>query len=261
MNYHFEPELFLQLGGVTEFTFPGQQITLRAGEVCIVPKGLPHGEVVRSDSEPFENVVVSFYNGAVDLHVAHEQNGGAPRADDVQFYTTDLLRDLVSYLDRIAEFHHSNARENGRVIKGLLLAEFSLLQNLVQARESRPAATHDIVAHCKWLIQHNLQEDDLCVESLANELGCTPNHLSKLFHQKVGERIVERINRMRIESAMDALRSTRLPIKAVAVGCGYSDANYFSRVFRQSTGMSPQQFRNCPLKRAPVAESLRAIAL
>lgn len=241
--YHFKPEMFVQLGGVTEFTFPHQVITLHPGDVCIVPKGMPHGETVRSGVEPFENVVISFYNDTIDIHVAHERSPGKPRAEDVQFYTTDLFPDLVSYLDRIAEFNHSNPKSNMGAIKGLILAEFSLLLGLIEAPDSHRPSASDTVSHCKWLIQHNLQEEDLCLESLAAELGCSPNYLSKLFHRKVGERIVERINRLRIQSAIDALKCTRLRVKAIAAGCGYSDANYFCRVFRQSTGFSPQRFR------------------
>ncbi|MBI5423977.1 MAG: AraC family transcriptional regulator [Opitutae bacterium] len=243
MPYHFKPELFIQLAGVTEFEFPEQRVTLRAGEVCIVPKGMPHGETVRADGEPFENVVVSYYNNTVDVHVAHEVAPGVPRADDVHFFTTDLFQDLITYLDRICEFHDSNPVVNALAIKGLLLAEFSLLRTLVATPASHRPASTDPVALCEWLIQHNIQVDTLSVESLAREVGCSSNHLSKIFHRATNERIVERINRLRIQNAIDALSRTRLSVKTIAASCGFADANYFARVFRQATGRSPQQYR------------------
>jgi len=243
MHYHFKPELFVQLGGVTEFTFPDERFTLRPGEVCIVPKGMPHGEVARGDAERFENLVVSFYNDRVDIHVAHEALPGFPRADEVHFFTTDLYGDLIAFLDRVCELHHSDAVANATAIKGLLLAEFSLLLTTIEAPTAHLPATTDTIALCHWLVQHNLQEDDLSVESLATELGCSPNHLSKLFHRRTGERLVEHITRLRIQNAIDALRHSRLSVKAVAAACGFSDANYFARVFRQATGRSPQEFR------------------
>lgn len=243
MPYHFRPEMFIQLGGVTEFSFPDQHISLHPGEVCIVPKGMPHGEFVRAGREPFENVVVSYYNNTIDIHVAHEVSPGRPRADDVHFFTTSLFHDLISYLDRICEFHDSDPEVNALAIKGLFLAEISLLRTIVGTPDFHRPATTDPVALCQWLILHNLQVEDLSLESLAGEIGCSPNHLSKIFHRVTGERIVEHINRLRIKSAIDALGRTRLSIKAISASCGFGDANYFARVFRQATGRTPQQYR------------------
>lgn len=243
MPYHFKPELFVQLGGFTEFTLPDQRFTLRPGEVCVIPKGMPHAERVGDLDTSFENIVVSYYNDTIDVHLAHQMEGGRPGADNVQFFTTDLFQDLVAYLDRICDFHYSNPDINALAIKGLFLAEFSLLRTLVVTPEAHRPTTTDPVSLCAWLIQHNIQVDTLCVESLADEIGCTPNHLSKIFHRATGERIVERINRLRIQNAIDALNRTRLSVKAVAAGCGFGDPNYFARVFRQATGRSPQQYR------------------
>lgn len=244
MHYHFQPELFVQLGGVTEFSFPNEKFTLRAGEICVVPKGMPHGEFVVGEPGPFENVVVSFYNDTIDVHVAHEVERGCPAADEVHFFVTDLYPDLIAYLDRICELQHRDAVENDDAIRGLLLAEFSLLLTTVRTPTAHPPASMDTISLCRWLIQHNLQDEGLGLETLAAELNCSPNYLSKLFHEKVGERLVEYINRMRVQNAVKTLSHSRLSVKSVAVACGFSEANYFARVFRQATGRSPQQFRN-----------------
>ncbi len=244
MHYHFQPELFVQLGGETEFSFPDDHFILRAGEICVVPKGMPHGEVARGGPEAFENVVVSFYNDTIDVHVAHEVEPGCPAADEVHFYVTDLYPDLIAYLDRVCELQHRDATENAGAIRGLLLAEFSLLRTMVHTPTAHPPAAADTISLCRWLVQHNLQDETLGLETLAAELNCSPNYLSKLFHEKAGERLVEYINRMRIQNAVKALSHTRLSVKSVAAACGFSEANYFARVFRQATGRSPQQFRN-----------------
>lgn len=243
MPFHFRPELFVQLGGVTEFTFPDQAFTLYPGEICIVPKGMPHGEVVAGNGEPFENIVVSYYNGMIDIHLAREVTPGIPSAVEIKFFKTDFFSTMVSYLESICEFHHCDPHVNGLAIKGLLLAEFSLLTSLVDHAGTHVGSNADLVSLCQRLIHHNLQDELLSVQTLAAELGCTPNHLSAVFHRETGERVTERINRLRIQYAIDALRSSRLSIKAIAIGCGYSGSNYFCRVFRQATGRSPGQFR------------------
>ncbi|HEX9781106.1 MAG TPA: helix-turn-helix transcriptional regulator [Opitutaceae bacterium] len=255
MQYHFKPEIFLQLGGLTEFTFPHESLMLESGSICIVPKGMPHGEFVRAEREPFENVVISYYSGMIDIHLAHEVAPGEPGADAVYLYTTDLFDDLVSYVDRICELHDSARERNELAIKGLLLAEFALLLSLVETRGAHRPSTTDTVSLCQWLIQHNIQEEELSVQSLADEIGCSPGHLSKLFHRTTGERLVERINRLRIRCASDALVRTRLSVKSIAAACGFGDAAYFARVFRQATSRSPRQFRIHALRNARAPES------
>jgi len=51
------------------------------------------------------------------------------------------------------------------------------------------------------------------------------------------------INQLRIQQAFSLLRHTSLSIAEIASRCGYTDADYFSRVIRRTTGYSPLQFR------------------
>ena len=46
MHYHYRPEIFLQIHGRTVFRFPREHFELGPGEICIVPAGTPHGEIV-----------------------------------------------------------------------------------------------------------------------------------------------------------------------------------------------------------------------
>lgn len=50
------------------------------------------------------------------------------------------------------------------------------------------------------------------------------------------------------------MRLTELPIKAIAVQCGYPNQLYFSQAFKKSYGLSPQEWRkqNCSKTELPV---------
>jgi AraC-like DNA-binding protein/mannose-6-phosphate isomerase-like protein (cupin superfamily) len=244
MAYHFKPELFVQLGGETEFFFPDQRFVLGPGEICVMPKGVPHGEIARAaGSKAFENVVVCYYNETVAIHVAHESPPGRPMVDDIHFYTTDLYHELVEYLNRAGELRFRDRAACATAIKGLLLAELSLLLALVEEQDAARYSESEKVFRCQWLIRNNLEDAGLGVESLAHELRCSPGHLSKLFLRETGERIVEYITRARLANAIDAVRHTTLSVKEIATACGFNDPNYFTRVFRKATGRSPVQYR------------------
>lgn len=243
MAYHFKPELFIQRQGATDFSFPDRNFRLDAGEICIMPKGVPHGEVARSEGRTFENVVVCYYNETVAIHVAHADAGGRPFVDDIYFYTTPFFQDLVEYLNRICELRFTRTPACDTAIKGLMLAELALLQAIVEGSAAGRFSETERVFRCQWLIRNNIADCDLSVERLSGELHCSPNHLSKLFHEQTGERIVEYITRVRVGNALDALRHTSLSVKEIAAASGFNDPNYFARVFRKSTGRSPVEFR------------------
>lgn len=243
MQYHFKPELFIQLGGETEFFFPDQRFVLGPGEICVMPKGVPHGEIARAAGKPFENIVVGYYNETIAVHVAHESPPGRPIVDDIHFYTTDLFTELVEYLNRASELRFHDRAACATAVKGLLLAECSMLLALVEEQDASRYSESEKIFRCQWLIRNNLHDAGLGVESLAAELRCSPSHLSKLFQRETGERIVGYMTRIRLMNAVDAIRHTTHSMKEIATACGFNDPNYFTRVFRKATGRSPVQYR------------------
>lgn len=59
----------------------------------------------------------------------------------------------------------------------------------------------------------------------------------------MGLRPIAYINQKRIERAQLALIATNRSIKRVAYEAGFQDANYFSRLFKKQTGVSPLAYR------------------
>lgn len=83
----------------------------------------------------------------------------------------------------------------------------------------------------------------LNVESLAEQVHYSSAHLSAMFRQETGITIGEALFRTRISAAMEMLRSTEETVSAIARKSGYTDVQYFSRVFKRFTGITPLQYR------------------
>ncbi len=85
--------------------------------------------------------------------------------------------------------------------------------------------------------------DRLYVEQIAEAVHYSPAHLSVLFRQETGMTLGDALLRTRLRNAMDLLRATSLPVSAIAQQTGYPDVQYFSRTFKQHTGLTPLEYR------------------
>ena len=83
----------------------------------------------------------------------------------------------------------------------------------------------------------------LSLESLAARFAVNKNYLSNRFHKEVGMTLTDYINQTRIHRAVRLLEKTPLPLQEIAEQCGFSDANYFTRIFKKVNGMSPNEYR------------------
>ena len=74
-------------------------------------------------------------------------------------------------------------------------------------------------------------------------LYISPYYLSRLFRRVTGQSIVDYINARRIEAAQKLLETTELSIGSVAEQTGFASAAHFRRVFRETMGVGPLQYR------------------
>jgi AraC-like DNA-binding protein len=92
------------------------------------------------------------------------------------------------------------------------------------------------------LIEQHAEQSEVPLSALAERVGYTPDHLGELFHKDLGLTPVAYRTQVRLQRARDLLKATPMPISEVARDAGFPDANYFSRIFRRSFGVSPRDF-------------------
>ncbi len=243
MHFHFKPEIFFQIKGWTKFTFPGENLTLKPGEVCILPAGTPHHEEIFSDGGSFRNLVVGFYSNAISLHLAFEVSPGKPEIEVIEFYDAPNLDLFLNLTNSLVDSERSRAQSKSKLIKGLSISLFALLKSLVETGSEEINKDIGKVFQTKWIIREQISNTKLNVKSLAERLQCSPDYLSHLFHSQTGEKLIHYIQRMRIEGAALALETTPLYVSEIAWSSGFSDAAYFARVFKKFMNVSPQDYR------------------
>jgi two-component system response regulator YesN len=86
----------------------------------------------------------------------------------------------------------------------------------------------------------------ICLEDIAQELNVSPFHLSHVFSQESSFSLFSYLMDLRMQKAKQLLLEGKLIIADIAYRVGYSDSNYFSKVFRRYYGKSPSEFSTNP---------------
>lgn len=81
------------------------------------------------------------------------------------------------------------------------------------------------------------------VSNLLKEMPFSPWYQRKLFKEATGITPTQYLNKLRINYACTLLASSAMPIKVIALSCGFEDPYYFSRLFKSIMKMSPAQWR------------------
>lgn len=111
-------------------------------------------------------------------------------------------------------------------------------ETCVQKKENK-----NVIENIMEYIQKHYYEN-INVSELAEMYYLNDTYLSTLFKEKTGWTLKSYLESVRIEKAKSLLKSRDYTIAYVASAVGYTDPNYFSKVFKRYTDLTPRQFRD-----------------
>lgn len=115
----------------------------------------------------------------------------------------------------------------------------------------RYAEIDEVIAY----IHKNIYEP-LPLSLLANYIGYSPYHFSRIFKERIGLPPLYYVSSLRLEKAKDLLLHTHLSIRDIALEIGQQSLGTFTTRFTERVGVSPSNFRN---SRDEVNERLLAL--
>ena len=110
-------------------------------------------------------------------------------------------------------------------------------------RDRREDQSETVVSKAKTYMEENYQRD-ISLDDVSREVDVSPYYFSKLFKEEAGENYIEYLTRLRMDHAKQLLKDRSLSIKEISLESGYADPNYFSRIFKKHTGMTPREWRD-----------------
>lgn len=190
------------------------------------------------------------------------------------------IRDTVQYLDTyynagaeqhhwqlsFSQYHFENDHEVTELINKLIrvcsgqdkakdiyadLHLKELLIRLIQTQHLRQTAAISTASNNQNRLSYVLNyinehlTEKIAVDALSRKAYLSRNMFFKWFKEQFGITPLEYINRERVKLAKQLLSEPKHNVNTVSKLCGFSDVNYFVRIFKKTEGTTPKAYQSC----------------
>ena len=109
-------------------------------------------------------------------------------------------------------------------------------------RDQKEDQSNSAVKKAMFYIQENYSRD-ISLDDVSSQVNISPYYFSKIFKEETGENFIEYLTRVRIDKAKELLVDANVSVKEAGIQSGYSDPNYFSRIFKKQMDMTPSEYK------------------
>ena len=160
------------------------------------------------------------------------------------YYVIKNCEEIAPLIERIARGFRKEKTESNEFLMKISAIEMMITLNYYINRDDKVAAfraSGRLMQAVEWIQEHYM--DPINLEEVAADAGVSSRYLRKYFSEIMGKTCVQYITELRMEQAKHLLWETSKSILDIAMETGYENAQYFTRVFRKSEGMTPLQYR------------------
>ena len=228
----------------------GNSNTLHAGCMLHTASVLHAGDLIQNDCEYISitfspKLIYGFYESSI-YHKYVEpliQDFSTPAIHiDFSKEWHNKFSDLIKQIITLAE-NKENFYELEVCIKLQMLWKI-ILENLSPSEKSSPDNKRDY-ERIREIMQYIEQNYDktLSLENISAHIHLCESECSRLFKRCMNVSLFSFIQEYRIERSLEYLADRKESISSIAQRCGFSDSNYYAKIFTKIKGISPSSYR------------------
>ena len=119
-----------------------------------------------------------------------------------------------------------------------------------QSKETKSDYENGIIPEAMKFVETHYNED-ISMDEVAKQVNVSYHYFSKIFKSQMGKSFTDYLTDLRIEKSMKMLQTTPLSIKEISSEIGYNDPNYYCKIFKKVTGVTPTEFRLTQDRKGP----------
>ena len=250
-HIHHKYEIYYEIEGTRRYFIEDAAYIVNAGSVVLIGENQIHKTASVGDT-PSSRIVMNFSGEYLDSL--------AEIFPDVDFFSflneehNHLLCNLSvkqqnqiqSVLQQLITLQEEVTPESDAMRKMMLATLLLTLKSLCRIQQEQGGengrVSNQIVDQIQGYIAEHYAEK-LTLTGIASQFYISPYYLSRLFKKSINLSLIEYINGVRIKAAQNLIEKSNESISDIAEKTGFLTTAHFRRVFKDATGLSPQQYR------------------
>lgn len=244
MHWHERMELLLVTSGSLYLKLSDYETVLTSNQLAIITPGQLHSGIAGENGVSFQTIMFDISSYYTSLHsiekllrpIAEQEIAFCPWTDHPEIlrlfealYKPSEPDDLLAPLSKVGKIYEL----------------FTLLYRYCPAKKEKKTeteqASHNQFQSVLTYIDLHFYEE-ISSEKLSRIFGYSEGYFCRQFKAVTGLTPMNYIRILRLEKAQEMLQKQELSLNEIAIRCGFSNANYFSRCFKSHFKMTPTEY-------------------
>jgi len=252
-HFHVDNELHFLLSGSAVLDIGGHDVTIHAGDICLLAPRASHYPKFRSDDLEKANFWFSLAQSNTDTrrsgyYSEYDHYSTIFKSVDGHFILQDpgllsIIRALIA---------QPFSAESAHIYQALLAVFFMTLAKRIEQQHLphrdqavRVASDRENSFKQRKIVEEFFQKrynEEVSIDDLAKELCLSVPHTHRVVKKVFDGGFKQTLIKQRIEHACMLIKQTHLPLSEVAIRCGYTSYNGFLAAFKSYTGKTPKEY-------------------